>query len=416
MKILVLGSGVIGVTTAYYLARDGHEVTVIDRQPEPANETSFANAGLVAPGHAYAWAAPESPKILFKSLFDPNQALRLRPRVDPRMWSWGLLFLRQCTEKRARINTIRKLRLCIDSLDALHEVVKETGVHYDGRTGGNLYLYRTQATFDAGVTHTSILRENGLELEFVDRDRAAELDSALAPVKHKIAGAIYSPTDESGDACMFTRNLADVCRERMGVSFAFETTIQRLEVGGDTIARVVTDKGNFAADIYVLSLGCDSPFLTRRLGIRLPIYPVKGYSVTVPVGEQHKAPTIGGVDENSLAAWARMGDRLRITATAEFSGYDRSHKPKDFRFMLSVARDLFPEGGDYEQPTYWAGLRPMTPEGTPILGKAKYRNLFLNTGHGHIGWTMSCGCARVTADLVAGRKPEISLEGMILSQ
>ncbi len=414
MKALVLGSGVIGVTTAYYLARDGHEVTVLDRQPEPANETSFANAGLVAPGHAYAWASPASPKILFKSLFNPNQAFRLRLRADPRMWAWSLLFLRECTEERARINTIRKLRLCLYSLEALHEVVKDTGVHYDGRAGGNLYLYRTPATFDAGVAHTSILRENGLELEFVDRDRAAGLDPALAPVKHKVAGAVYSPTDESADTCMFTRNLADVCRERMGVDFAFDTTISRLDTDGDAVTRVVTDKGDFAADIYVLSLGCDSPFLTRKLGIRLPIYPVKGYSVTVPVGEQHNAPTIGGVDENNLVAYARMGNRLRITATAEFSGYDRSHTPNDFRFMLSVARDLFPGGGDYAQPMYWAGLRPMTPEGTPILGKAKFRNLFFNTGHGHIGWTMSCGSARVTADLVSGRKPDIDVEGMTL--
>lgn len=415
MKILVLGSGVIGVTTAYYLARDGHEVAVVDRQSEPASEISFANAGLIAPAHAYAWASPTAPKILLKSLLDPDQALRFRPRADPRMWSWLLLFLRECTAARARINTIRKLRLCLYSLEAMHEVVDDTGVHYDGRTGGNLYLYRTQASFDAGVAHTSILRENGLELEFIDRDRVTTLEPALAPAKHKIAGAVFSPTDESGDACLFTRALADVCRKRLGVSFAFETVIQALDVDGDTIARVTTDKGDLKADIYILSLGCDSTFLARQVGIRLPIYPIKGYSVTMPAGKPGKTPSIGGVDENNLVAYVRMGDRLRVTATAEFSGYYRGHKPEDFRFMLSVARELFPEGGDYENPTYWACLRPMTPEGTPFLGKARYRNLFLNTGHGHIGWTMACGSARVTADLIAGRAPDIDLKGMTLS-
>lgn len=276
MKIVVMGGGVIGVTTAYYLARDGHEVTVLDRQSEAASETSFANAGLIAPGHAYAWSSPKAPKILFKSLIRGDQALRLRLRADPQMWSWMLLFLRQCTAERARLNTIRKLRLCIYSQEALHEVVEATSVTYDRRTGGSLYLYRTQASFDLGVANSAILRD-------------------------------------------------------------------------------------------------------RR-----------------------------------LVAFARMGDRLRLTSTAEFSGYDRSHRPKDFRAMLRVAHELFPTGGDYAKPFYWAGLRPMTPEGTPIFGRTRYSNLILNTGHGHMGWTMACGSARITADLIAGRQPGLSLEGMTL--
>ncbi|MDJ0947579.1 MAG: D-amino acid dehydrogenase [Alphaproteobacteria bacterium] len=415
MKVLVLGSGVVGVTAAYFLARDGHEVTVIDRQPRAANETSFANAGLVAPGHAYAWASPKAPKILWKSLFSPDQALRLKLRADPRMWAWFLLFLRQCTAERARANTINKLRLCLYSRERLHDIVADTDVAFDGQGGGCIYVYRTPENFEAGVAHTGILRDNGMPLEVLDPDGAVEKEPALDPVKHKIAGAIFAPLDESGDAHIFSNGLADHCREKLGVTFAFETTIRAIDVEGDRVRRVVTDKGDHMADAYVLSLGCDSPFLARPIGIKLPIYPVKGYSVTLPVGQRNAAPVMGGVDEENLVAWARMGDRIRLTSTAEFSGYDRSHKPEDFRAMFAAARDLFPDAADYDQPSYWAGLRPMTPEGTPFLGKALYENLFLNTGQGHMGWTMAHGSGKITADLVAGRAPEIDLAGMTLA-
>jgi D-amino-acid dehydrogenase len=411
---VVMGGGVIGVTTAYYLARDGHEVTVLDRQPQAANETSFANAGLVAPGHAYTWASPRAPKILLKSLFRDDQAFKLRLRADPRMWSWLLLFLRQCTDERARRNTICKLRLCLYSQEALHEVVSATGVAYDAQTGGLLYFYRSQEGFERGIANSVILCEHELPLEIVDRDRVAQLEPALAPVKDRIAGAIYAPSDESGDAHLFTRALAAFCRAKMGVHLEFETTISRLAVQGDRIDRIVSDKDPIRADAYVLALGCDSPSVARQIGIRLPIYPVKGYSVTIPVRPGDTAPHLGGVDEEHLLAYARMGDRLRLTAKAEFAGYDRSQRPEDFRHLLQVARDLFPTGGDYTRPLYWAGLRPMTPEGTPILGQTRYRNLFLNTGHGHMGWTMSCGSARIIADLIAGRTPELSLEGLTL--
>lgn len=412
MKALVMGGGIIGVSAAWFLARDGHEVTVIDRQPEPACETSYANAGLVAPGHAFAWGSPNAPVILVKSLFREDQALRLRLRADPRMWAWMLLFLRQCTSERARVNTIAKLRLCLYSLEQLHQVVRETGVAYDGRGGGNLYVHRTEAGFRTGVEHSRILRENGLSLEIADPERTAELEPAFVPVKDKIAGAIYSPTDESGDAHMFARNLAAYCAGHMGVRFLFDTTIRRIEARDDRVRTVVTDRGNCDADVYVLALGCDSAGLARPLRLRLPIYPVKGYSVTLPVAGRNLAPGLGGVDEDHLVAWARMGERLRITSTAELAGYDRSHRAEDFKTMLKVARELFPEGADYERPEYWAGLRPMTPSTVPVLGPTPYRNLVLDTGHGHIGWTMSCGSGRIIADLVAGREPEISLEGM----
>ena len=413
MKILVMGAGVIGVTTAYYLARDGHEVIVVDQHERAALETSYANAGLVAPGHAFAWASPRAPAILAKSLFRADQALRFRPRLSRRQWAWMWRFLLQCSAERARINTLRKLRLCLYSVECLDAVVEDTGVEFDRLSAGNFYLYRSQRTFDAGVVHTAILRENGLPLQILNRDELAVLEPALEPVKHKIAGALHSPRDQSGDARAFSQNLAAWCAERLGVEFRYGTRIRRIEVGAERIARVHCDDGPLRADLYVLALGCASPFIAGSIGVRLPIYPVKGYSLTVPSGGADPTPCMGGVDEDNLVAICPMGRRLRITSTAEFAGYERRFRESDFRAMFSAARDLFPCAGDYSQPDYWAGLRPMTPTTVPVLGRARYENLYLNTGHGHIGWTMSCGSGRVTADLVAGRRPDIDTEGLL---
>lgn len=411
MKVIVMGSGVVGVTTAYCLLKDGHEVTVVERHDGAADETSFANAGLVAPGHAYTWASPKAPKILLKSLWRNDQALRFRLRLDPALWSWSLKFLGNCRSDRVAVNTARKVRLSLYSQDMLHRVVEDTGVAFDGAKGGLLYLYRSPAAFDAGVAKMRILTDNGLPLEVVDRDRAAAIDPALSATKDRIVGGIYAPSDESGDARLFTRNLADWCAER-GVRFLYGTTIRGVETAAGEVTGLVTDKGTLTADAYVLAMGCQSAALAKPLGLSLPIYPIKGYSVTVPVAGRNNTPRIGGVDEENLVAYAPMGDRLRITATADFAGYDKRHSPADFQAMLAAARDLFPDAADYSRPSYWAGLRPMTPEGTPIFGRGRQRNLFLNTGHGHMGWTMSCGSARITADLIAGRTPAIPLDGM----
>jgi D-amino-acid dehydrogenase len=290
--------------------------------------------------------------------------------------------------------------------------VADTGVEYDGIRRGNLYLYRSQETFDKGVAHMEILRDEGLALKVLDRDGVASVEPALEAVKDRIAGAVFSPTDQSGDARLFSRNLAAYCEKQLSVAFRFGTLIRRIEVAGDRVTRVVTDKGALTADRYVLALGCDSPILGRPIGLKLPIYPVKGYSVTLPVKGRNAVPASGGVDEDNLVAYCPLGERLRLTSTAEFSGYDRNHRPADFRAMFRAAESLFPSAADYDQPEYWAGLRPMTPEGTPILGYARCGNLLLNTGHGHIGWTMACGSAKVIADAVAGRPPEIDLEGL----
>ena len=413
MKVLVMGAGVIGVTTAYRLLQDGHEVAVVERHPEAAAETSFANAGMIAPGHAYAWASPRAPKMLLTSLVDKDQALRFRPSADPRLWAWSLRFLRECTAARARLNTLRKHRLCLYSQAALKAVAAETGIDYDAGAGGALYLFRSPASFERATANMAILRDDGQEMETVDADGAARIDPALAPVKDRFAGAIYCPTDESGDARKFTRGLAALCAHR-GARFHYGEEIRAIATKGDRVDKVVTNRGEHRADAYVLALGCHSPFLAKPLGVTLPIYPVKGYSVTVPTAGRNRVPAIAGIDEDNLLAYAPMGDRLRITATAEFAGYDTSHTPADFVAMLAKAMDLFPEAGDYGRPSYWAGLRPMTPRGTPIFGLGRQRNLVFNTGHGHMGWTMACGSARIAADLVAGRQPEIDLDGMTL--
>lgn len=413
MKILVLGSGVAGVTAAWRLLRDGHEVSVVDRQPAAAEETSFANAGLVAPGHSFAWASPKVPKILLTSLWRNDQAFRFRLTPDPRMWAWSLKFLRQCTAERARVNTLRKHALCLYSQRLFHDLVEETGVEYDGQTGGLLYMYRTAETMARGIANMRILADDGQEQEIVNPDRIAEIDPSLSSARDKIAGGVYCPTDESGDARMFSVNLARLCQAK-GAEFHFDTPVEAIVADGDRIDRVVTGQGDMRADMYVLSLGCHSPHAVRSIGVNLPIYPVKGYSVTLPVGPENVAPAIGGVDEDNLIAYCRMSDRMRITATAEFAGYSTSHRPSDFVKMLSSAKDLFPNGGDYGRLEYWAGLRPMTPEGTPILGFGRHRNLCYNTGHGHMGWTMACGAAAIVADLIGDRTPELPLDGMTL--
>lgn len=411
---LVLGAGVIGITTAYYLAKAGRQVTVVDRQPESANETSFANAGLIAPGHSYTWASPRAPKILLKSLFQDGQALRLKLSADPRMWSWAIKFLGNCNAEQSRLNTSRKLVLCRYSQEQLQALTEAEGLHYERLSKGLLYLYRDAASFATGRNNMAVLADGGMPLQILDADQIVALEPALAHARHLIAGAIYCPSDESGDARLFTHDLTERCK-RLGVKFEMSRTIQGFEYSADAIQAVLTDRGRMSADEYVLALGSYAPIVARQLGYRLPIYPVKGYSVTFPSGPGYSPPNIGGVDEKNLVAYARFGDRLRFTATAEFTGYETRHSPADFAHMLQAGRELFPEGADYSQPNFWAGLRPMTPEGTPIMGRSKHRNLFLNVGHGHMGWTMSCGSARIVTDLMLGRTPDIDLTGMTLA-
>ena len=404
MHVAVLGAGIIGVTTAWQLRKDGHEVTVIDREAEAANLTSFANAGLISPGHAFAWASPAAPGMMWRSLVRNDQAIRFKPLPSRRQWRWVRRFLGQCTDEAARRNTRAKARLCAYSQEMLHDVVAETDIAYDGVEGGSIFFYRTPAAFEKAIAKSEVLRDEGIAVETLDTDAVIERDPGLAPARDQIVGACFAPGDEGGDCRLFTLALARKCQEA-GVTFRLGETITGLRREGDEIAAVTTDRGEVEADACVVCLGIYSPHLVEALGLDLPIYPVKGYSMTAPITDAGKAPRLGGVDEENLLAYCPMGDRLRITATAEIAGYDRSHKPSDFRVMTARAAALFPQGIDFEGASHWAGLRPMTPTGIPVVDRSTIDNLWLNTGHGHMGWTMSNGCARILADLVAQKQP-----------
>jgi D-amino-acid dehydrogenase len=411
MRVLVLGGGVVGVTTAYQLQRDGHEVVLVERLADVARDTSAGNAGMIAPGHSFVWSSPKAPWILLKSLVLRDQALRFKPSVDPRLWSWSLKFLMQCTAAKARANTLRKHQIAVYSQSVLHQTLADVPIEYDRNTRGILYFYRDAASLQAGIAHMQILAQDGQRIEVLDCAQIVAQDRSLEQAAAKIAGGILCPTDETGDCAMFTRGLAEICRAR-GATLRTGVTVQAIETAGDTVAGVRTDQGVLTADAYVLALGCQSPFLTRPLGIDLPIYPIKGYSLTIPIGNHRAPPAMAVIDERNLVAVSRFGDRIRVTATAEFAGYDTSHRPADFAHMTGVAKELYPDGADYARAEMWAGLRPMTPDNLPIIGRKRHRNLWYNTGHGHIGWTMSHGSARLVADLIGDRPTAIPVEGL----
>jgi D-amino-acid dehydrogenase len=412
MRIVVLGGGVVGVTTAYQLQRDGHEVVVIERNPEVAAGASWGNAGMIAPGHSFVWSSPRAPIILAKSLMVRDQALRFRLSADPRLYAWTWGFLKECTAAKARLNTLLKHRLAAYSQTVLDRVVAEEAIDYDRNTRGILYMHRSQKALTDGVEHMKLLESDGQVIKVLDRDQVIALEPGLAHARDKIAGAILCPTDETGDCAKFTRALAARIVARGGAIMT-GATVGGLETDGDRVTRALTDRGPFAGDAYVLALGAESPILAHKLGVRLPIYPIKGYSLTIPIGAARTPPTIACLDEHNLVAISRFGDRLRITATAEFAGYDASHKPSDFAFMKRVAQELFPDGAEYDRAEMWAGLRPMTPTNLPLIGRRWFKNLSLNCGHGHIGWTMSHGSARIAADLIAGRTPAIPMDGLM---
>ena len=412
MKTLVLGGGVVGVTTAYFLAKAGHEVTLVEEKEALGLEASSGNAGIIAPGHSFAWASPRAPRMLWDSLRGGETAIRLRLSSDVRLYTWGLRFLRECTADRARRNTLIKLRLCQYSQAVMTELVRAEQIEYHAIAKGALYLYRAGAELEAGVKKMALLAEHGQKQEVLDARGVAQLDPVFEPVQGKIAGAIRDLGDSSGDARLFVDNLARVCRDKLGVAVKLGTRVTALRADADRIDAALTSAGELKADNYVLALGVGAPIVARTVGVGLPVYPAKGYSSTFPLKPGGRAPTVPGVDEKWLVGWSRLGDRLRLTSTAEFAGYDWGWTPRDFNNILRLARDLFPEAADYDRGEYRACLRPMTPDGPPILGLGQHRNLFFNVGHGHMGWTMACGTARIVADLMLGRMPALDLEGL----
>jgi D-amino-acid dehydrogenase len=409
--VIVFGGGVVGVTGAYYLARDGHEVTLVEKQARLAQDASSGNAGLIAPGHSYSWASPAAPRMMLQSLAGRATAIRVRPSPDPALVRWGLRFLRECPRPRAEHNTIIKLGLCRYSRDLLRQVIRDEQIEYGHTAEGVLYLYRDERELELAYMKSELLRRHGEDQEVIDADACVEREPALAPVKDRLAGAVLGKDDFSGDSERFTNELADRCRA-LGVEFKLGTAVHRLEAAGDEVTGAVCDGGVLRADAYVLSLGCDSPAVSRTVGQRLPIYPAKGYSATFPIADGCEPPTCGGVDEATLVAWANFGDRLRMSSTAEFAGHSRSWAERDFSNILRMARELLPNAADYSRGEFRACLRPMTPGGPPIIGRGRHSNLIYNTGQGHMGWTMACGSAKLTADLLAGRAPDIDVTAL----
>jgi len=406
MRIAIVGAGLLGVASAYYLAKEGHEILVLDRQSAPARETSFANASLLTPNHSFSWAAPGAPWLLLKSLWQADSGLRLKPHLNRQLLDWGLRFLRNCTPGRHRANTLAKTRLCFYSMTELDRVTRETGIGWQRGMHGVLYLFRDRHEMELADASAALLREGGAEIAPISWDEVVALEPGLAHARPKFAGALHGTSDEVGDARRFTEALAESCKAR-GVTFRLSTTIDGLDVQGDRVTALKTSGGPIKADAFVLSAGSYSPLLARDAGLHLPIYPVKGYSITAPVGDPDQAPRTGGLDEGTLVAFARLGERVRMTSVAEVGGYDTGYRPEDFAKILATGRELFRDGIALDRAEHWACLRPATPDGPPIIGPSPVRNLWLNTGHGYLGWTMCCGSARLLADQMSGRKPEL---------
>ncbi|MDH5331295.1 MAG: D-amino acid dehydrogenase [Aquincola sp.] len=411
MKVLVLGGGVIGCTAAHELAVDGHEVTVIDRQAGPALETSYANAGEVSPGYSAPWAGPGVPIKAVKWLLMNHRPLVLRPHLDLPMIGWILAMLRNCTARRYELNKSRMVRLAEYSRDCLKALRAATGITYDERMQGTLQLFRTQKQLDGTGNDIAILDRYGVAYQMLDRDGCVRFEPALERVRDKFVGGMRLPGDETGDCYKFTTRIAEMAATR-GARMRFGESIRSLLTDGKRITGVVTSAGRVQADAYLIALGSHSPLLLRPLGIDIPVYPVKGYSITVSITDPAGAPESTVMDETHKVAVTRLGDRIRAGGTAELAGYTLKLHEARRRTLTHVVGDLFPHGGDLAKAEFWCGLRPMTPDGTPVVGGTGMPNLWLATGHGTLGWTMAAGTARVMADLIGGRKPAIELDGL----
>jgi D-amino-acid dehydrogenase len=415
MRVIVLGAGLLGVTSAYYLQQLGHDVTVIDRQATPAAETSFANGGQISVSHAEPWANPSAPLKVLQWLGKEDAPLLFRIRADMRQWLWGLQFLRECTPARTRHNIEQIVRLGTYSRDTLQQLRRDTGLSYDQRTQGILHFYTTQKEFDGALKPAEQMRALGCERQVISADEAVKIEPALAHIRPQLAGATYTAEDESGDANRFARELVALAAAAGG-NFSMSHTVTALRETGGSIDHVeaTDDEGRFQrirGDAFVPAMGSLSPLYAAPLGIRLPINPAKGYSVTLPVKDASKAHQVSLTDDEYKLVFSRYtsasGDRLRIAGTAELNGYDRDLNRVRCEAIVRRVEELFPGAGDSSQAQFWTGLRPATPSNVPLIGKTKLPNLFLNTGHGTLGWTHACGSGKSIARIVSGLKPEV---------
>ncbi|WP_433693593.1 D-amino acid dehydrogenase [Paraburkholderia phenoliruptrix] len=410
MRVVVLGSGVVGVTSAYYLARAGHEVTVIDREAGPALETSFANAGQISPGYASPWAAPGVPLKAVKWMFQKHAPLAIRLDGTQFQLQWMWQMLQNCTASRYAVNKGRMVRLAEYSRDCLQALRAETGIQYEGRTGGTLQVFRTEQQFDGAAKDIAVLREANVPYELLSAAELAQAEPALAAVSHKLTGGLRLPGDETGDCQMFTTRLAALA-EQMGVKFRYNTPIDALAMAGDRIAGVQCGGELVRADSFVVALGSYSTKFLSGL-VKIPVYPLKGYSITAPIVNEAAAPVSTVLDETYKIAITRFDNRIRVGGMAEIVGFDKSLRQARRETLELCVNDLFPGGGDTSKASFWTGLRPMTPDGTPIVGRTPVPNLFLNTGHGTLGWTMSCGSGQLLADVMSGKQPAIKADDL----
>lgn len=412
MQVMVLGAGVVGVTSAWYLAEAGHEVTVVDRQAGAGLETSFANGGQVSVSQAEPWSNPHAPVKILKWLGDETAPLLFRPMASLRQWGWGLRFLYECLPGRTRDNTVQILQLAVYSAQQLRALRTQTAIRYDHLERGLLQLYYAEGEFEAAKAGVELLRKGGLDVEVKSGEQCLEIEPALRYSGVQPAGGVYAGSDESGDAHLFTRNLAQLCAQR-GVQLRYGVAVRRLEAADAAVSGVhlQLEDGTLEVakpDAVLVSLGCSTPFLLEPIGVNVPIYPVKGYSVTLPVTRPERAPSVCLTDQGHKLAISRLGERLRIAGTAELDGYDTGVNDARCNAILERGKRLFPEAADFAQAQRWAGLRPATPGNVPVIGRTRYANLFINAGHGTLGWTLCAGSGRAIADIIGGSAPRVA--------
>lgn len=413
MRVIVLGSGVIGVASAYYLAQQGAQVTVLDRQSGPAKETSFGNAGQISPGYSTPWAAPGIPFKAVKWMFQHHAPLAIN--IDGSMWQlqWMAQMLKNCNPQSYAVNKERMMRVAEYSRDCLRDLRAQTGINYENRAKGTLQVFRSEAQLEAVQRDIEVLKECGVDFDLLNAQELASVEPALAHTD-KLVGGLHLPNDETGDCYLFTNALAKLAQD-LGVEFKFDQNVENLIVEGDQIKGVVVNGEVLTADRYVLAFGSYSRDFLKPLELNLPVYPVKGYSLTIPIVEPKFAPQSTVLDETYKVALTRFDQRIRVGGMAELSGFNLGLKEDRRATLEMVTQDLFP-GGDLSQASFWTGLRPMTPDSTPIIGATKYKNLFLNTGHGTLGWTMACGSGKLISDLVMNHHPEISTDGLSIQR
>ncbi|MDE1473586.1 D-amino acid dehydrogenase [Xenorhabdus bovienii] len=410
MKVLILGGGVIGVTSAWYLAQEGHEVTVVDRQNSAAEETSAGNAGQISPGYATPWGAPGIPLKAVKWMFQRHAPLAIRPDGSLFQLRWMWQMLRNCDADHYAMNKSRMVRLAEYSRDCIKQLRADTGIQYEGRQGGTLQLFRTAKQFDNAANDIAVLEQEGVPYQLLTAEQLASVEPALAHVSHKLAGGLQLPNDETGDCQIFTKVLAKMAEEA-GVKFVFSNQVKQILVDGNKITGVQCDDGIMTADNYVVAMGSYSTEMLKEF-VKIPVYPLKGYSLTMPIMDEARAPTSTVLDETYKIAITRFDNRIRVGGMAEMVGFNMNVPNNRCETLKMVVQDLYHSGGNVAEATFWTGLRPMTPDGTPIVGPTKYSNLYLNTGHGTLGWTMACGSGKLLSDLISGKTPEIAADDL----